>query len=197
MARGCADADQLNMDNTKIGERPLRWFLSGWRAGIFLLFLAALLPWVLDPSLQVTAINIGIYVMLALGLNIVVGYAGLLDLGYVAFFVIGAYTVAGGSFGFIQWPMAIPNGPVVPVLGAAPGGRSTGWPVRHAPRRANAPVARRLSGHRDTRLWRDRADRLPERAVVLWPSWHQRPATRRHRTNPTQSGGVDPSPSTT
>ena len=33
-----------------------------------------------------------LYVLLALGLNIVVGYAGLLDLGYVAFFAIGAYT---------------------------------------------------------------------------------------------------------
>ena len=38
-----------------------------------------------------------VYVMLALGLNIVVGYAGLLDLGYVAFFALGAYTV--GWFG--------------------------------------------------------------------------------------------------
>jgi branched-chain amino acid transport system permease protein len=35
-----------------------------------------------------------LYVMLALGLNIVVGYAGLLDLGYVAFFAIGAYMYA-------------------------------------------------------------------------------------------------------
>ena len=35
-----------------------------------------------------------LYVMLALGLNIVVGYAGLLDLGYVAFFAIGAYLFA-------------------------------------------------------------------------------------------------------
>src|SRR2546422_3274560 len=34
-----------------------------------------------------------IYVLLALGLNIVVGYAGLLDLGYAAFFAIGAYTM--------------------------------------------------------------------------------------------------------
>ena len=32
--------------------------------------------------------------MMALGLNIVVGYAGLLDLGYVAFYAMGAYTVA-------------------------------------------------------------------------------------------------------
>jgi branched-chain amino acid transport system permease protein len=36
----------------------------------------------------------GLYVLLGLGLNIVVGYAGLLDLGYVAFFAIGAYSVA-------------------------------------------------------------------------------------------------------
>ena len=32
-----------------------------------------------------------LYVLLALGLNIVVGYAGLLDLGYIAFFAVGAY----------------------------------------------------------------------------------------------------------
>jgi branched-chain amino acid transport system permease protein len=38
--------------------------------------------------------TVGIYVLLGLGLNIVVGLAGLLDLGYVAFFAIGSYTVA-------------------------------------------------------------------------------------------------------
>ncbi|MBI3175954.1 MAG: ABC transporter ATP-binding protein [Chloroflexi bacterium] len=38
--------------------------------------------------------TVGIYVLLGLGLNIVVGLAGLLNLGYVAFFAIGAYTVA-------------------------------------------------------------------------------------------------------
>jgi branched-chain amino acid transport system permease protein len=40
-----------------------------------------------------------IYVCLALGLNIVVGFAGLLDLGYAAFFAIGAY-----AFGILTWP---------------------------------------------------------------------------------------------
>jgi len=40
-----------------------------------------------------TVIVMAVYVMLALGLNIVVGYAGLLDLGYVAFFALGAYTL--------------------------------------------------------------------------------------------------------
>ncbi len=37
--------------------------------------------------------TVGVYILLGLGLNIVVGFAGLLDLGYVAFFAIGAYTV--------------------------------------------------------------------------------------------------------
>src|SRR3954451_13183739 len=37
---------------------------------------------------------VGIYIVLALGLNIVVGFAGLLDLGYVAFYAVGAYTTA-------------------------------------------------------------------------------------------------------
>jgi branched-chain amino acid transport system permease protein len=44
-----------------------------------------------------TVFQMAEYVMLALGLNIVVGYAGLLDLGYVAFFALGAYTL--GWFG--------------------------------------------------------------------------------------------------
>ncbi|HEY1015856.1 MAG TPA: hypothetical protein VGE07_24315, partial [Herpetosiphonaceae bacterium] len=43
----------------------------------------------LDPLIKVY-----VYMLLALGLNIVVGYAGLLDLGYAAFFAIGAYTAA-------------------------------------------------------------------------------------------------------
>src|SRR5438876_4307973 len=41
-----------------------------------------------------TAADAGIYVLLAIGLNVVVGFAGLLDLGYAAFFAIGAYTYA-------------------------------------------------------------------------------------------------------
>jgi branched-chain amino acid transport system permease protein len=45
------------------------------------------------PSVD-TGVTMLIFIMMALGLNIVVGYAGLLDLGYVAFYAIGAYTVA-------------------------------------------------------------------------------------------------------
>jgi ABC-type branched-subunit amino acid transport system permease subunit len=44
--------------------------------------------------------NAGVFVLLALGLNIVVGLAGLLDLGYAAFFAIGAYAYAYGASPF-------------------------------------------------------------------------------------------------
>jgi len=58
----------------------------------------ALLPFAVDMLLGrawVRIIDIALlFIMLALGLNIVVGYAGLLDLGYVAFFAVGAYTYA-------------------------------------------------------------------------------------------------------
>ena len=43
-----------------------------------------------------------VFVMMAVGLNIVVGYAGLLDLGYVAFYAMGAYTAAW--FSSLQFP---------------------------------------------------------------------------------------------
>ena len=42
------------------------------------------------------------YVVMALGLNIIVGFAGLLDLGYVAFFAIGAYTMGWFGSGFFS-----------------------------------------------------------------------------------------------
>jgi branched-chain amino acid transport system permease protein len=49
--------------------------------------------------------NVGIFILMGLGLNIVVGFAGLLDLGYVAFFAIGSYTMAvlttQGELGFV------------------------------------------------------------------------------------------------
>jgi branched-chain amino acid transport system permease protein len=58
-----------------------------------------------------------VYVMLALGLNIVVGYAGLLDLGYVAFYALGAYTLgwfASGHFSQLNFRF-LPAG-VAPTL---------------------------------------------------------------------------------
>jgi ABC-type branched-subunit amino acid transport system permease subunit len=43
---------------------------------------------------NVLVVQIGVFVLLALGLNVVVGWAGLLDLGYIAFYEVGAYTTA-------------------------------------------------------------------------------------------------------
>jgi branched-chain amino acid transport system permease protein len=63
-------------------------------AGLALLIVVAILPVFLDPLSS--TLDFGIfalaYIMFALGLNIVVGFAGLLDLGYVAFYAIGAYS---------------------------------------------------------------------------------------------------------
>lgn len=61
--------------------------------GILLIGVLAL-PTRLNTYWNFTLGTVGIYVLLGLGLNIVVGLAGLLDLGYVAFFSVGAYTVA-------------------------------------------------------------------------------------------------------
>jgi branched-chain amino acid transport system permease protein len=56
---------------------------------------AAAVPLVLSTAARQSLVNdIGLYALLALGLNVVVGCAGLLDLGYVAFFAIGAYATA-------------------------------------------------------------------------------------------------------
>lgn len=60
----------------------------------------AVLPWVLGGFFEngnswLRAVDFALlYIMLALGLNIVVGYAGLLDLGYIAFYAVGAYLFA-------------------------------------------------------------------------------------------------------
>ena len=60
---------------------------------IMAILFVAMLPWLVGLFLSQALFIIGMYVMMGLGLNIVVGYAGLLDLGYVAFFAFGAYTM--------------------------------------------------------------------------------------------------------
>ncbi|MFM0086703.1 ATP-binding cassette domain-containing protein [Paraburkholderia sediminicola] len=63
-------------------------------AGVALLVAAVALPAVASNYIVDVGLTIATYSILGLGLNIVVGYAGLLDLGYAAFFAIGAYTTA-------------------------------------------------------------------------------------------------------
>ena len=55
--------------------------------------LLLIIPLLLGTYLKEVVNNVGIYILMGLGLNIVVGFAGLLDLGYVAFFAIGAYVM--------------------------------------------------------------------------------------------------------
>lgn len=79
------------------------------------------LKWVDNFGIQIL-----IYVMLAWGLNIVVGLAGLLDLGYVAFYAVGAYSYAllSQHFGFSFWVLL----PLAGIL-AAFWGMILGFPV--------------------------------------------------------------------
>lgn len=61
---------------------------------IFMIALFFFLPFVLTDYYLDVLVTSGIYILLALGLNIIVGFAGLLNLGFAAFYAIGAYTYA-------------------------------------------------------------------------------------------------------
>ena len=76
-----------------------------WVWIIILLSLAFTFPFVTGRYAQDVATNVLIYVCLGLGLNIVVGLAGMLDLGYIAFYGVGAYTYAlmNLHFGMSFW----------------------------------------------------------------------------------------------
>ncbi|MBC7763025.1 MAG: branched-chain amino acid ABC transporter permease, partial [Candidatus Saccharibacteria bacterium] len=78
-------------------RRPQQWAFL-----LIVVVLAYALP-ILNPPIitsepgndwPITCFQMAIYALVAVGLNVVVGYAGLLDLGYVAFFAVGAYTAA-------------------------------------------------------------------------------------------------------
>ncbi|HEX8029509.1 MAG TPA: hypothetical protein VF491_13640, partial [Vicinamibacterales bacterium] len=89
--------------------------------GIALIAVALLaLPFVLAMAgtawVRITNLAI-LFVLLSLGLNIVVGFAGLLDLGYIAFYAVGAYVyalLASPHFGLhLPWWMILPIGAAV------------------------------------------------------------------------------------
>jgi branched-chain amino acid transport system permease protein len=100
------------------------------RLGLFAAFAATLPLWMGRGDLFTYGIFTLVYVLLGLGLNVVVGYAGLLDLGYVAFFGFGAYFYAELSsehYG-LHWPTAA-SVPLV-VLSSAVLGVVLGYPSR-------------------------------------------------------------------
>jgi len=95
--KGAAKTDKL----AQIGKLADRWLLPA------MIGCAVILPFMpfADRTVVDLATVVLIYVMLGWGLNIVVGLAGLLDLGYVAFYAVGAYSYAllQMHFGFGFW----------------------------------------------------------------------------------------------
>ena len=93
-------------------DRAMRWAMGTFKdrnRTIYTLLVIGVLLWpsIADVTtggsgnhLVSTAADAGIYVLLAIGLNVVVGFAGLLDLGYVAFYAFGAYSLAWFASGF-------------------------------------------------------------------------------------------------
>lgn len=82
---------------------------SAMLLGLVALACALVLPQFANAYVTEVATTALLYIVLCLGLNIVVGYAGLLDLGYAAFFAVGAYTtgILTAEFGFNFW-LSIP-----------------------------------------------------------------------------------------
>ncbi len=112
--------------------------------------------------------NILIFATVALGLNVVVGLAGLLDLGYVAFLGVGAYAAA-----LVSGSPLSPVGVQFPFWAAVLTGAAALTRLRRRHRRPDPATARRLPRHRHPRLRRD------------LPPHRQRPQ-RRQRPRPHQ-----------
>jgi branched-chain amino acid transport system permease protein len=91
-------AEKLPANQKKI----LRWAFLG-----FLVFAALILPQISGPFVAQVIVVVGLFALMGLGLNLELGFAGLLDLGFVAFFAIGAYTVGVltslGEYGIAHW----------------------------------------------------------------------------------------------
>lgn len=103
-----------------VSRIPRNWLWGG------IAVVALAFPFVADNYSRDVIINVLIYVTLGLGLNMVVGLAGLLDLGYIAFYAVGAYTYAllNTHFGIPFW-LSLPIGCVI----SAGAGAFIGYPT--------------------------------------------------------------------
>ncbi|MBI3026166.1 MAG: branched-chain amino acid ABC transporter permease [Candidatus Tectomicrobia bacterium] len=114
-------ARRLAMAQEAVGK-SWEFMLRGtrdWRVAALVLLGLVAFPWVLDRYKTDVLVVAGIYVMLSLGLNVVVGFAGLLDLGYVAFYAVGAYSYALLStwYGLSFWPGLLGGAALAAVFG--------------------------------------------------------------------------------
>ena len=112
-------APQLQLGNRfRALPRPAKWSLSALLIAAFYLTPywpdVPVLGWIINtPGTSfenVLTDQIMMFILVALGLNVVVGFAGLLDLGYVGFYAVGAYTTAvvtSGQF-TLPWVAALP-----------------------------------------------------------------------------------------
>jgi branched-chain amino acid transport system permease protein len=108
----------------RLGKIEDRLRLVPWWAWLTLFLGAACLLPVFSGSGYVRRVGFDtvLYMLLALGLNVVVGWGGLLDLGYVAFYGIGAYTyalLASDHYGIHLWSIVLV--PIIATVGAAAG----------------------------------------------------------------------------
>jgi branched-chain amino acid transport system permease protein len=78
----------------RMNLEPEVLFRRNMTAAVVTILAVIFLPMILGSLTNELLANVGLFVLMGLGLNIVVGSAGLLDLGYVAFFAVGAYTTA-------------------------------------------------------------------------------------------------------
>ena len=117
---------------TALGRIRRRLSATPVQARVIAVGVAAMAFALVSPSDYVTrvAFTVALYTLLATGLNVVVGWAGLLDLGYAAFFGFGAYAYAllSSDHFHLHWPTLV-SVPVV-VLGAALLGFVLGLPSR-------------------------------------------------------------------
>jgi len=178
------------LEQARRGVLPAFWDRvrsEEWRRGVALVLVLAACAFPLidhnEGDLDAAA-NATAFATLALGLNIVVGFAGLLDLGYAAFFAIGAYTYGIFSSYQIQ-PEWSSFWEPFQWLGFVSRLHVDGVPIDHAHfqvsfwlmlpvsalvaaflrrriRRADAAPQGRLPRDRDARVRRDRADRRPQ-----------------------------------
>lgn len=110
MQKNLASASPSAQRNVQIGRNVL------------LMLVLLVLPWLIGRFLSDVMVTIGIYIIMGLGLNIAVGLAGLLDLGYLTNFAVGAYVTgflistgplgagvrSGGQLAFLNLWLVIP-----------------------------------------------------------------------------------------
>ena len=138
-----------------------------------------------DANMSI-ATHILIFATVALGLNIVVGLAGLLDLGYVAFLGVGAYAAA-----LVSGSPSRAIGVQSPFWAAMLTGAAAAARLRRPHRRPHPAAARRLPRHRHPRLRRDLPHHHQQPRRHHRPQRHQRPQRHPARSPTSRSSGFN------